>query len=183
MTSTLKWEEGASGVSPNLFFMPIMNKLTAAYLAGLIDGEGYIGLENHRGVGGAKYKPVLKIAMTHKPIILWLQQSFGGSFVTRVRNGHPLYPNHRDLHYWGIGGKNIEPVIRKVIPYLKVKRRQAEIVLERVKLYEKQGDVSVRSIHHSGWNFKYKPEFVKRMEDLYAEIRLLNKRGTGSVRD
>ena len=152
-------------------------------MAGLIDGEGYIGLENHRGIGSAHYRPVLKIAMTHKEIILWLHKSFGGSFVTRIRNGHPLYPNHKDLYYWEVGGKNIEPIIRKVLPYLKVKRRQAEIVLERVKLYEKMGDNSLKEIPHSGWNWKYKPEFLKRMEELYIEIRLLNKRCTGSVRD
>ena len=138
-------------------------------MAGLIDGEGYIALENHRGVGGSKYPPVIKIISVDKEIIDWLKNSFGGWIEKRV------YENERynDSYCWTLKGKRVGPFLKRVRPYLKLerKRRVADIVLERVRVYEK--------LHNGGGRIGmwYEEDIMKRMKELYNECRRLNKRG------
>lgn len=150
-----------------------MSKLTAAYIAGFIDGEGYVALEHHKGCGAALYRPVIKVGNTKKETIVWLYKSFGGSYTVDKRNN----PKHKDCHTWVFSGKKLEPFIRKILPYLRQKRPQAELLLRRIKLYDKIGDESIKHIPHSGWNFKYKQKYIDEMISLYKEVRALNKRG------
>jgi len=151
-----------------------MSKLTAAYIAGFIDGEGYLGLKHDRGCGGSQYMSILKITNTKKEIIDWFYQSFGGwTDIKRRKN-----PKHREAYTWIMAGKKLEPFLRKVYPYLKLKKRQAEILLKRIKLMKGMGDNTIKHQLHSGWNWKYPPEIMEEIKGLYEEIRRLNKRGT-----
>ena len=104
-----------------------MSKLTAAYLAGLIDGEGSIGFYNtgnHR-IKEKSYGPYpsirLRIGMTDKNIIEWLKESFGGYFDTRK---YPNNSKYNDAYCWSIAGEKCEKVLRHIYPYLKIKKRQ-----------------------------------------------------------
>ncbi len=150
--------------------MSIMSKLTAAYIAGFIDGEGYVALEHHRGLSASHYRPVIKIANTNKEIIDWFKESFGGTFETRV----PKNKKHKVSYVWVYSGKKLEPFIRKILPYLRQKKPQAEIILKRIRYYDKIGldDKTIK-----GWNWKYKQEYIDEMKDLYDQTRRLNKRG------
>ena len=152
-----------------------MNKLTAAYLAGFIDGEGYIGIMKMRNQAVAKgyvYLRVLKIASTDKRIIDWLCKSFGGSTEVRIWDESS---NNKDAYCWQLRGKKLEPFLRKTYPYLKMKKRQAEIILKSFKI--KAGDESVKHIIHSGWNWKYTKQALEEFERFRQQIRQLNHRG------
>ena len=60
-----------------------------AYLAGLIDGEGYIGIQQGRMWNRPhttwrwRYKLVVVITMCAKPTIRWVHQHFGGKVYAR----------------------------------------------------------------------------------------------------
>lgn len=112
--------------------MAIMSKLTASYLAGLVDGEGYIGLMRLRGNYRAGrtsrefyFRPTLKIAMTDRKTIEWLYNSFGGTF--SVRKAHH---NSRESYCWALAKHQTLTFIEKIYPYLKTKRKQAELILQ-----------------------------------------------------
>ena len=149
--------------------MALMSKLQAAYLAGLIDGEGYIGiLETKRGnkaewhsLREFMYSPVMKVAMTNKEIIEWLHNSFGGTFEVRKAHG-----NARESYAWTCRKASVREFLKHIHPYLKVKRKQAEVIFRFPTL--RAGDKVSDSVY-------------EKRKALCNEIRCLNK--VGSLRD
>lgn len=146
--------------------MPVMSKLTSAYVAGIIDGEGYLGIQKqHRSTyqDGIKYEACIKIGMTNKDLIVWFKNSFGGNIHHRK-----FKDNCKDAYTWTIRcNKRIIPFLDKVIPYLRIKKRQAEILRKFFKTYydgNKDG-------HTLKGNVKLE------RENLYKQIRVLNQRG------
>jgi len=105
-----------------------MNKLTAAYLAGLIDGEGCLdfGTNKKRGY----YQPRIRITLVEKDVILWLQNSFGGGFAVREFDNE----NWKTAYTWTLNGNRVKPFLLKVRPYLRIKRKQCDILLKKVEL-------------------------------------------------
>jgi len=163
--------------------MPIMSKLTAAYLAGLIDGEGYLGFTvNKSNPERIHYQPVMKIAMTDKKIIEWLRNSFGGSFFIR----EPQKPNHKVSYWWDVSGKNLKAILTKVYPYLRVKKSQCEILLKKFKiqeeLFKRLPYLNISQINKNREekrisNLSYRDEEREKIKQLYQRLRELNKRG------
>lgn len=149
--------------------MPTISKLQSAYLAGLIDGEGYIGLMDVRA-GNKKewfsshesmFVPVLKVAMCDKPMIYWLFSSFGGTFETRKAHG-----NARESYCWSLKKRKAIDFVRYIYPFLRVKNKQAELLLRFPS--GKPGCPLTEEIY-------------EKRKSLCVEIKELNKRG--SLRD
>jgi len=160
-----------------------MSKLTAAYLAGLLDGEGYLGFTVNKSYPPRTfYQPVMKVAMTDKKMIEWLQNSFGGSFFTRV----PKNPKHKVSYWWDISGKNLKAILLRIHPYLKLKKPQCEILLKKFKIQEqlfkqlphpKISQINEKREEKRLSNFAYRESQRKKIEELYLQIRALNKKG------
>lgn len=146
--------------------MPQMKKLTAAYLAGLIDGEGYISLLPSVLKGRRYFNPVLKIGMTSRDLIEWFHKSFGGQLEHREYEN----PNFNDAYTVTLTGKSLKPFLQNILPFLRLKRRQAEICLEKIKVQQA----------HPG--SPYTESENAQNELWYKEIRLLNQRGKDSAR-
>ena len=149
--------------------MALMSKLQASYLAGLIDGEGYIGILQTKRGNKAEwhslrefiYQPVLKVCMTNEALIRWIYDSFGGTFETRK-----AHHNAKESYGWMCRKAQVREFLRYLHPYLRVKKRQAEVIFRFPTL--KAGD-------------KVSDEVYKKREMLCNEIRCLNK--VGSLRD
>lgn len=152
-----------------------MSKLTAAYLAGLIDGEGYLGIQKNKredNIGGYGYMGVIKICMIDENIIKWLKNSFGGNFEKRIGKD-----NRQDSYGWTLRhGKNIEPFLNKVYPYLKVKRKQADILKKFFKTFN--GDqykiVENKLGYGTGVHKELNETTKEDREKLYWQIRKSN---------
>ncbi len=84
------------------------NKL--AYLAGLIDGEGYLKVEKWGTIR-------LIIGMTHKETIEWIYNNFGGNITKqKTKKGLPFY-------VWRMNqGKDLFYLLLLVIPFLVTKK-------------------------------------------------------------
>ena len=162
-----------------------MSKLTASYLAGFIDGEGYIALKVDRSKsnGNLHYVPIIKIAQTDEAIICWIKESFGGWYYKResVKDS-----NHKDSYYWTLTGKNLKPFLQKVYPYLKLKRKQCELVLEKIRMQDTLGDelpyknisrINEQRKQKLDINATYRDKRRNRIEMIYNELRKLNHRG------
>ena len=105
-------------------------KLTRlAYLAGFFDGEGYIIIcRDKTSTGRLNYR--LRMGanqVTVEPINL-LKQEFGGLIQKSVRTN----PKHRDIYSWQQHSQKAVVALNSLLPYLVVKREQAEFAIEWV---------------------------------------------------
>ena len=120
----------------------MISELDFAYAAGLLDGEGYIAASCHKTKSrgrtvSTKGKPYLhcdsriSISMTDKEPLVWFLEKFGGTVYFKPTSGK----KHKDQWTWvSLGNENKVKLLAGVIPYLKVKQKQAILLLEYVQL-------------------------------------------------
>ena len=100
------------------------------YAAGLFDGEGYVRINrwkrpNHKQI---RYQIIGGIGMTHRPIIEELHKTYGGSI---NMNRHDLRnPKNRIQFTWHVASHQLASFLRRVYPYLVVKKDEAKIALD-----------------------------------------------------
>ena len=143
-----------------------ISKLTSAYLAGLVDGEGYIGILKVKKGNKAKwfssrefiFVPVIKVAMTDRATIQWLYDSFGGTFETRKAHDG----NARESYGWAIKNAKPKEFLKFIYPYLRIKKRQAEILF--------------RYPHHMA-GYAIPDEMYQKRVELCDQIRAMNTKG------
>ncbi|WP_127761993.1 LAGLIDADG family homing endonuclease [Peribacillus asahii] len=135
-----------------------MEKWEAAYIAGIIDGEGSITLT--RMHEGEHRRPCITVASTDKELLIYLQSLTGGT-INNKKNYKP--DRHKDSFTLTIKKKeNVMFILKHISPYLRVdkKRKRSLWILEH---YEK---VTLR-------NGKYSPELLKAklsFEELFFQI-------------
>jgi len=143
-----------------------MSKLTASYLAGYLDGEGYFGIIPV--YKKKSYTSKIKVASVDKEIIYWLKNSYGGNVWKRK-----FYDNSKDAYTWTLEGKNLLPFLEKIKPYLKIKRKQAELLIEKEKIKAKQHKYNKGERK----GIVYPEKIKEKINYCYKEIRRLNHRG------
>ena len=94
------------------------------YAAGLIDGEGYIGIQQT----GGSFQVRLKVSMTDKglPALHALRKLYGG----RVEPDKGQTATTRASHTWRLTGESATAVIKRLRPLFLVKGEAADIALE-----------------------------------------------------
>ena len=103
-----------------------MNKYDLAYAAGILDGEGNIGIVKRQwSKRYDKYHLQIRVAMCEKEIPQWLQVHFGGSL--SIIHRHSKNPKHRDIYTWQISHRQCPPMLRAILPFLICKKPQAEL--------------------------------------------------------
>jgi len=104
-----------------------------AYIAGLVDGEGYIGLvkvtETRRIFRTTYcYLPTIRISMCDREGIDFIDRLFKGNIWF-----HQKQKGWRDQWEWSAKGKKrVAEILKAILPYLKIKKRQAEVLIEFV---------------------------------------------------
>lgn len=86
------------------------------YTAGIVDGEGTIGLAKNNG--DSVYKsPYISVSSTTVELINWLHSKYGGT----VCRHKPRKANHSPAFSWRLRTKaKVFELLRQVLPYLKV---------------------------------------------------------------
>jgi len=161
-----------------------MTETQKAYLAGLIDGEGSIGIYNpktpSKSIIGERnlFYPVIKIGMTDGfETIYELRQCYGGTLYTRKYNGL----KNRDCLMLTIRSSGILKLVDDLLPYLRIKKRQALILKEYIQGGEGKYQVitngqKIVKNKHTAYTRLSEKELLRR-EKLYKQIKLLNKKG------
>lgn len=101
------------------------------YTAGIFDGEGCVSIA--KGKKGKKYsKPnsfyhKLYVCVTNGSanLIKFLYQNYGGHIYSRVVRS----PRHKPCYKWGLTQQEAEDFLKELLPYLIVKKEQAELAL------------------------------------------------------
>ena len=135
-----------------------------AYLAGIIDGEGSIMLckvnDRHVRVRSQyRYRPVISVGMTDPTVIKWLSSLFKSECREILDpRGNMRLPFYR----WMASHKKALKFAKLILPYLKVKKEQAKLLIE----YEEK--------QVAGHSWLTKKEEMER-EELHRKIKTLNR--------
>lgn len=115
--------------------------LKLAYAAGIIDGEGSISLTWNATrltkSGRPSTAPMLYLQMsnTHRGVVEWFLETFGVGTVTTTYR--PKRPNHRTAFGWKVRNKAACAVLEMLLPFLIIKKAQAELGIKAQKLPRK----------------------------------------------
>jgi len=140
MSTNIIWKDSKSFSLARLQALTTEDK---CYMAGFFDGEGSIGLyrKKQRGVFYA-IAPRLNVSQITRDIPMMFWNAFGSRLfcmdrgsTPRTQNGiqHELRTNERCIWTWdGSSIAVIHMVLETLMPYLKIKKVEAELMLEYV---------------------------------------------------
>jgi hypothetical protein len=129
------------------------------YLAGLIDGEGSIRVSRALGKW---YAPFIQITNTNKSVMDWLQEIFGNKNIGRLYVEKRRNPNYRPKFVYNVASvQGVKQILEQIVDILKIKRQQALLVLEFIKLKENKVEYGV----------------LPREIEIFEELKRLNARG------
>lgn len=123
------------------------------YIAGIVDGEGSIGIGRYQSC----YRTYLYVGMTSELCISTLRYITGVGGITHRVSRNVM---HSDAYVWQVcAHKELHPLLQKILPYLLVKKGQAEIV---VAFCERRA---------------CRTPYMTEDRDAVIEIKELNKKG------
>ncbi len=155
--------------------------ITPEYIAGFIDGEGYFGLVKkndskslvNKGRGnhyGYYYTPVLKITQVtqNEAVLNKIAEFIGcGIYWRGKNNSHSNARRVSSLEFRGM--KRVIPIAKILLPYLIVKKKQAELI---IRIGETQKEITNEN----------REEINKIRTDIYNQLKILNKRGLAETK-
>lgn len=108
-----------------------MTSQQAAYIAGIIDGEGSISLVRHNK--NKLPSPLISIASADLELLEWIQKATGFGTIIRKRNYNPEL--HKDSYSLNIKYNQAISLLEKVVEFLVIhrKKKRAELILEKYK--------------------------------------------------
>lgn len=127
-----------------------MTQTQLAYLAGLIDGEGYVRLggsythntvATKRGMPNRHGYPELVIANTDLKMIFWLCKHVPDSRIKYIKK--PKHENHRTAYIWCMTGTRLISILPDLLPFLTTKREAVKLMIEYAK-----------TVGYRGWGCK-----------------------------
>ena len=108
----------------------MLDEKTKGYIAGIIDGEGSLMVYPFKSKEGYTiYQARLAVGNTKKELIDYLEKTTG---IGRVRVSHTS--QGKPFYYWALHGNNIRKFLPSILPYLLLKRKQAELLLEYLSI-------------------------------------------------
>jgi hypothetical protein len=122
----------------------ILSEIEKSYISGLIDGEGSIFMEKNE----KRYNIIINCSNTNKKIIYWLYSIFGGHVYTRKSKG-----NHKESYIWRIRKEASTNFLNQISPYLRVKKKQANLVYEFLTSDNKNKELiyhEIKKLNHRG---------------------------------
>ena len=125
-----------------------MKESDLAYAAGFFDGEGSIGIYHHRKkTCKSGWQNGLRVRgyNTNEMVIRWFEYNFGGSVHKKKAEA-----NRQQGYVWNADSRIAYQFLKQVLPYLKVKKSQAELALSfqerRQPTHRTQGQLGMVNI-------------------------------------
>lgn len=140
---------------------------TLCYFAGILDGDGCIRIGKYKNAKQElRYRSFIQVGMVNEDIMIWLKENIGGNYYTCKPTKH-----FHKIHWeWQINMKEGEIVLKQCIPYMIVRRKQAELYLEFAK-----------TMYRSGYDLrqdkKLLEEVLEKRKIIFYKNKELNKKG------
>jgi hypothetical protein len=167
-----------------------ISKTDLAYIAGIVDGEAYVGIKKttaykcqDRVTPG--YHARLQIRMVDEEAIKFISEKLGGWYYPEKIAA----PNRRRLYCYQATDARAEKILRALLPFLRIKKAVAQQVLNLRTLQadgksHKTKIIGQRRLPH--WNGKtvaivntksFSDEYVARCDLFYMQAKRLNATG------
>ena len=134
-----------------------------AYLAGIIDGEGCIYLGHIKRGEDLVWHSVMKVTNCDLDLITWLENVFGG-----CTSKHGRWTSKkaffRPVYGWNATGAMLDYLLPLIRPYLVIKKKQCDVMLE------------YRKTSKCGGPLKLTPEINQKRIECMLQMRQLNSR-------
>jgi hypothetical protein len=133
----------------------------AAYLAGMIDADGHIGLYS-RGPSQS-LRVHADVSNTDRELLLWIREVTGVGSVNKQKDETAT---HKASFAWNTSSESAITLLRQVIPYMRVKRARAKLAID---FYTKRQEIGNRI--DLSWQEPYRAKMLE-----------LNRRGPRGTR-
>uniref|UniRef100_A0A6M3J479 Putative homing endonuclease n=1 Tax=viral metagenome TaxID=1070528 RepID=A0A6M3J479_9ZZZZ len=101
-----------------------MEKVSLQYTAGFVDGEGCIRIDkSYPKKRSIHYKLQIIVVNTNLEILTLFKEQFGGHLYRRIHKG-------REAYYWSMYCQDAEEFVKVILPFLVIKKPQAELALQ-----------------------------------------------------
>lgn len=139
----------------------LMSPTEAAWVAGIVDGEGTITIRTKPYPGGKRYQVAsLSVCNTDTELIARVVEFTGiGRLCFQTRANH----KRKEIWRWQTDQRQAAAVVEQLLPWLTAKRRVGELLME------------MQSLRRCG---KYRSGEVERQREIVAEVRECNQRGS-----
>jgi hypothetical protein len=158
-TASIDSNPAVLAVAPPLFTLSVEQ---AAWLAGFMDGEGYIGVGSKMRGGRKYYQGKIEIANTCLPVLEEIAALVNGNCLIKEGHNNRSNPRAKQSYQLWFNSAAIPCLLLQVLPYLRVKRVQAERMLEFCQIRGRE---------------RQRPAPTEAYERYYALFKTLNKRG------
>lgn len=152
------------------------------YLGGVMDSDGCFTMKRssnrmrlHDCIN-PQYIIRALLKQTSPIVVDILHKKFNGArFISK-----PSAKNGKPLHCWEVSGRSAEKAIKALLPYLKIKRKQAEILIQLRNLKKKGrkghnvSKIKGRWGVHTARRSCYSDMQIFEFNELYLRIRELN---------
>lgn len=126
-----------------------------AYLAGLLDGEGWFGSAKSNN----SYAPRIQIGMTNYDVLFWCHTRFGG----HIHDMGSSRVGIKQAWKWNMSSNAIRTHIPHTLPFLKVKQQQGLLVVDWLTNWS--------NTHGQ----RLSEELRSKQEELWRSLKALNQ--------
>lgn len=142
-----------------------------AYAAGLIDGEGCIGVYNTRPKASTKaahFQSTVRVCMKTPEPILWLWDRWPFQREIAKTKGGPTKPG--PYFTWQARNKQAEEFLQQVRPFLVLKGPQADVLLEFAEFRRVQREAHPRHLPYTPEMLTERLVYVDKLKALKRPI-------------
>ena len=107
-----------------------MKETDLAYIAGFIDGEGYVGYTKRRDRQKRNPNHInlvlnVRVTNTNYALLLWLRDMTGTGNIVKLKG---MRFGQKTCYQWYCYGDNARELLRQLKPYLKIKAGQGFLI-------------------------------------------------------
>ena len=136
-----------------------------AYMAGILDGEGHFSMYFHERFN--RHHVTVGVMNTSRDLIDWLVNNFGGYVYEHKPKSHK--PHWKPCWEWRMKVQEIPGRLPPILPYLVIKRRQAELAIS----FRETINPSANNPRKKGVS----PEILALRHKIMDELKSLNRKG------
>lgn len=144
-----------------------MKKTDLAYAAGVIDSDGCIYVDRFKDKrkkhGLYVYALRIKVCQSDNQAVVWLSDTFGGSWREYPYDKYKYSNNKKPLFIWQINNMKAVELLKILIPYMKIKTKQAKLGIGYKDAILRKGQ-------------KMTDKLREKKEELAIKMRNLNQR-------
>jgi len=146
-----------------------ISEIDWAMLAAYIDSEGCVRIVRGKARSGRTpetshgswHGTMLHVTNTDLRLLNWCKQTFGGIIIVQT-----MHDGRRTVYDWRAFNKNVTAILKRCLPYFKIKREQAELA------------IAFRETM-TGTTKKLAPEVVAKRDEMFLQMKALKRKDFG----